>query len=121
MRKQQAGVTFIGWLVLLIPVAILGYAAIRLIPIYLTHMKVASTIKQAAEESRTEASVSPAAVRASIARRLDIVGVEYPTLDEIRVARDGDEWVIHASYERVAPMFGAIQLLVTFDQRVVIQ
>jgi hypothetical protein len=84
-------------------------------------MKVTSTIKQAAEESRTESTVSPAAVRASIARRLNIEGVEYPTLEDIRVARDGDEWVIDATYEQVAPMFGAIQLLVSFDQRVVIQ
>jgi hypothetical protein len=121
MRKAQAGVTFIGWLVLLIPVAIMGYAAIRLIPIYLNQMKVASAVKQAADEARTESTVSPAAVRAPIARRLDIESVQYPDMDHIRVARDGEEWIIETTYDQVVPLFGNIRLLVEFDQLVVIQ
>src|SRR5690606_22634165 len=121
MHKRQAGITFIGWLVLLIPVAIVVYMAIRLVPVYLNHMKVTSAVKQAADESSGEAVVSPAAVRNSISRRLDIEGVSSPTMDQFRVARDGDEWVIEVSYETVEPLFGDISLLVTFDKRVVIQ
>lgn len=121
MRARQAGITFIGWLVLLLPAAIVVYSAIRLTPIYLNHMKVANAVKQAADESRGETTVSPAAVRASISRRFDIESINHPTMDDIRVARDGNEWVIEANYERTAPLFAGIQLLVTFDQRVVIQ
>ena len=73
----------------------------------------------AAEESAPV--VSPSAVRNSISRRLDIEGVSFPTMDQFRVARDGDEWVIEVSYEKVEPLFGDISLLVTFDKRVVIQ
>jgi hypothetical protein len=120
MRTKQAGITFIGWIVLLVPVAIVVYSAIRLIPIYLNHMKVASTIEQVAQEARGE-SVSPVAVRAAISRRFDIESVNHPTMDDIRVAREGEGWVIQATYERTAPLFGGIDLLVTFDKRVVIQ
>ena len=42
-------------------------------------------------------------------------------MDQFHVARDGDEWVIEVSYEKVEPLFGDISLLVTFDKRVVIQ
>jgi hypothetical protein len=65
--------------------------------------------------------VSPTEVRRSIASRLDIEGVQYPDMDNIRVARDGDEWIIETTYDRAVPLFGNIQLLVTFDQLVVIQ
>ncbi len=41
MRHTQRGVTFLGWLILLIPVAIVVYAGIRLTPIYLNYMRVA--------------------------------------------------------------------------------
>ena len=41
MRQRQRGITFIGWIVLLIPVAIVGYALIRVAPVYLNYMKVA--------------------------------------------------------------------------------
>lgn len=121
MLKRQAGVTFIGWIVLLIPVAIVLYMAIRVVPIYLNHMKVASAMSQAADESRGETNVSPQAVRRSIERRLDIEGVAYPTMQDITVARDGDNWVIEVAYDQVAPLFGDINLLVAFDKRVVVQ
>jgi hypothetical protein len=121
MHKRQAGITFIGWLVLLVPVAIVVYGAIRLLPVYMNHFKVSKVVEQAADESSGEPSVNAAEVRRSIQRRLDIEGVEFPTLDEIKVARDGDQWAIEVDYERVAPLFGAINLLVVFNKRVVIQ
>ncbi len=121
MHKRQAGITFIGWLVLLIPVAIVAYMAIRLIPIYLNHMKVSSAVEQAADEARAETTVSPGMVRTSLARRFDIEGISHPGADEIRVLREGDQWVIEVAYEDVAPLFGPIDLLVSFDRRVLIQ
>jgi hypothetical protein len=45
----------------------------------------------------------------------------HPTLDDISVTREGEGWVIEASYERITPLFGGIDLLVTFDKRVSIQ
>jgi hypothetical protein len=106
--------------VLLIPVAIVVYAAIRLIPIYLNHMKVASTLEQVAQEASGD-TVSPAAIKSAISRRFDIESVMHPTLDDVTVTREGEGWVIQASYERAAPLFGGIDLLVTFDKRVPIQ
>jgi hypothetical protein len=120
MRRKQAGVTFIGWVVLLIPMALLVYVAIRLIPIYLNHMKVVSTVEQVAAETRID-GMNPVAVRMAIERRFDIESIMDPTMENVRVARDGDGWIIEVGYERVAPMFGGVDLLVTFDKRVAIQ
>ncbi len=50
MHARQKGITFIGWLILLVPVAIVGYAGIRLAPMYLNYMKVAKAMKQIAAE-----------------------------------------------------------------------
>jgi len=46
MRHRQRGITFIGWIVLLIPVASVGYAGIRVVPVYLNYMKVAKALEQ---------------------------------------------------------------------------
>ncbi len=46
MRNRQVGVTAIGWLFLLTPVAIVVYAGIRLAPVYLNYMKVAKAKDQ---------------------------------------------------------------------------
>jgi hypothetical protein len=100
--------------------AIVLYAAIRVIPIYLNHMKVASAVEQVAAETDA-AGVNPAAVRAAISRRFDIESVYEPTMDAISVRREGDGWVIEASYERTAPLFGGIVLLVAFNKSETIQ
>jgi hypothetical protein len=46
MRNRQLGVTAIGWLFLLTPLAIVVYAGIRLAPVYLNYMKVAKAMDQ---------------------------------------------------------------------------
>ena len=121
MRRQQAGITFIGWIVLLIPIAIVVYAGIRLVPIYLNHMKVAKSVEQIADESGGGSAVNVGEVRRAIARRFDVEGISFPEPEDINVTREGEEWVIEAQYERVAPLFGGIQLLVAFDKRAAIQ
>ncbi len=121
MRRQQAGITFIGWIVLLVPVAIVVYAGIRLVPIYLNHMKVAKSVEQVADESGGGTTVNAGEVRRAIARRFDVEGIEFPEPSDVQVTREGEGWVIEASYERVAPLFGSIQLLVSFDKRVPIR
>ena len=53
MRHSQRGITLIGWLVLLVPIAIVVYAGIRLAPIYLNYMRVAKALSQTASEAKT--------------------------------------------------------------------
>ena len=44
MRKQR-GVTMIGWIFLLVPVAVVLYAGIRVVPEYLNYYKVVTALK----------------------------------------------------------------------------
>ncbi len=118
MRARQRGITFIGWVFLLIPLAIVGYAAIRVIPIYLNYMKVSRALDQVASESKGDEAVSVQAVRSALGRRLDIDSVTYPTAQQISIAREGKTVVAEARYEDVAPLFGNVSILLRFDKRV---
>ena len=118
MRHRQRGVTFIGWIVLLLPLAVIGYAGIRLAPVYLNYMKVARTLEQTASNFENEQSVNAQQLRSAVEKRLDIEMVNYPTVRDIGIRRDGQVWVLEAAYEDVAPLFWNISLLVTFDRRV---
>jgi hypothetical protein len=118
MRNRQRGVTFIGWLVLLTPLVVLGYAALRLTPVYLNYMKVARAMEQTADEFQTEQSVTAQQLRNSIDKRLDVESVSYPSVRDIVIRRDGQAWVMQAAYEDVAPLFSNVSLLVTFDRKV---
>jgi Domain of unknown function (DUF4845) len=117
MRNRQRGVTAIGWLVLLTPFAIVLYAGIRLAPVYLNYMKVVRAIDQAASNAKSGAGAGDAtAIRTAIDRHFEIDMVEYPTIKDIQVRREGGAWVIEAKYEDEAPLLANVSLHVTFDK-----
>ena len=115
MRNRQQGVTAIGWLVLLTPFVIVGYAGIRLAPLYLNYMKVVRAIDNAASTAKGGAG-DATAIRTAIDRHFEVDMVDYPTIKDIQVRREGGAWVIEAKYDDEAPMFGNVSLHVTFDK-----
>jgi len=115
MRKRQRGVTFLGWVFLLTPVAIVVYAGIRLTPVYLNYMKVVRAVEGAAVDVKG-GKTDPTSIRNSIDRHFEIDMVEYPTAKDISITRDGGEWVVEAAYDDEAPLFANISLHVTFDK-----
>ena len=116
MRKKEKGVTAIGWVFLLTPLAILAYAGIRLTPVYLNYMKVVRAMQQAAADNRNASDAQP--IRTAIDRHFEIDMVEFPTIKDITVKRDGGGWLIEAAYDDEVPLFGNVSLRVTFDKKV---
>ncbi|MGC1459740.1 MAG: DUF4845 domain-containing protein [Steroidobacteraceae bacterium] len=118
MIRRQRGVTFIGWLILLIPVAVLGYMGIRLVPIYLNYMRVAHSVEQTAIEMKSDdvATLTPLLIRATLAKHFDIESISFPDIKDVSVTRDGTGWTIEAKFEDSAPLFGNISMVVDFDK-----
>jgi Domain of unknown function (DUF4845) len=116
MRRKQRGVTFLGWVILLIPVAIVGYAAIRLTPIYLNYSRVARSISQVAEEAKGDGSATLQSITSAIGRRFDIESIEFPDTKDIAIRREGKSWVIECKYEETVPLMANVGLLVTFQK-----
>jgi hypothetical protein len=114
MRSKQRGITMIGWLFLLIPIAILGYAGIRLAPIYLNYMKVTRSIEQTATQLKDDDSVTAQSIRNTLEKHFDIESVDYPTVKDVQIRREGQSWLIEAAYEDVAPLFSNLSLLLKF-------
>ena len=118
MRRQR-GVTLIGWLILLIPFALVVYAGIRLLPVYLNYLDVAHTLDQVASEYRSGGgAVSADQIRTSIAKHFEIDEVSYPTVQDITISRNGDRWRLEAAYDDYAPLFASLSLQVQFDKTV---
>jgi hypothetical protein len=118
MFRRQRGVTFIGWLFLLIPVAILGYVAIRLVPIYLNYMRVAQSVQQTATDMKADdaATLTPQLIRSTLGKHFDIESITFPDVKDVTVTRDGTGWTIEAKFEDTAPLFGNMSLVVDFDK-----
>jgi Domain of unknown function (DUF4845) len=115
MLTRQRGVTAIGWLVLLIPVAIVVYAGIRLLPLYLNYMNVSRTLSALTDEYR-DGGATPDTIRNSIAKHFEIDEVSYPKVGDIEITRDGSGWQVEAAYYDDTPLFAHITLQVKFDK-----
>lgn len=123
MRHRERGVTFLGWLVLLMPVALVVYAGIRLTPIYLEYMKIARTLEQVQDEFKDE-QVDMQRVRLAIEKRFDVEGVTVISARDataIKILREGSGFKIQAIYADSAPYISNILLLVEFDKVVTVE
>ncbi|MBV8144855.1 MAG: DUF4845 domain-containing protein [Gammaproteobacteria bacterium] len=116
MRDRQKGVTAIGWLFLLTPLAIVIYAGIRVAPLYLNYMKVVKAMEGAVTE--VKGGASPQSIRTAIDKHFEIDMVEYPTTKDMQITKEGAAWVVETKYDDDAPLFGNVSLHITFDKRV---
>ena len=115
MRNRQLGVTFIGWLFLLTPLAIVVYAGIRLTPLYLNYMKVAKAMDQVGGELKA-GGANPTTIRNTLDRHFEIDMVDYPTTKDMKITRDGGVWLVESQYDDEAPLFANLSLRVSFDK-----
>ena len=120
MRKQR-GVTAIGWVFLLIPMALTLYAGIRVGPVYLNYWRIVDAMKKTAVEMKSDETVSAMAIRNSLAKRFDIGYVDKIDVKDIEVKKGEDGWQMTAGYDGVAPLFANITIVIAFDKTVVIK
>src|ERR1041384_574285 len=116
MKRTQRGVTMIGWIILLIPVAIVGYMGIRLIPVYLNYTKIARSMEQVAQESRS--SDTQQNIFFALDKRLDIEQVDFPGAKDFVIRRDGPSWVVEIEYEDGAPLLSNVSVVAKFKKSV---
>jgi hypothetical protein len=117
MRNRQRGITFIGWLFLLTPMAIVIYAGIRIAPIYLNYMKVAKALNQVATEYRG-GGANLAGIKQNLDRHFEIDMINYPDWKDIKVSHEDGGWTVEAAYDDDAPLFQNISLHMSFDKKV---
>jgi hypothetical protein len=105
-----------GWVLLLLPFVIVGYELARLTPVYLNYVKVARSLDAVAAEYHD--GDDPESLTRSIAKHFQSESVLYPQAKDIRISRDGTQWVVQASYDDQAPLIGNVAVLVSFEKTV---
>ncbi len=120
MRKYQRGVTMLGWLFLLTPLAIVGYAGVRLVPIYLNYMNVEKALTQVATEVPGNSATTEPIVR-SLYNHFDVSGVTFPDPKDVKITRADGVWTMQLTYDDQAPLFANLFLLVSFDKTVTLK
>jgi hypothetical protein len=120
MRKQR-GVTAIGWIFLLSPMALTIYAGIRVTPVYLNYWRVVEAMNKTAAELKTEETLSPQAIRSALAKRFDVGYVAGMTENDIQIRKGDTGWEMTCEYEGEAPLISNVSFVMKFNKTVVIK
>jgi hypothetical protein len=119
MMRRQRGVTMIGWIFLLIPMAIVLYAGVRLAPIYLNYYKVVEAMKMTASQLKSDDTLSPVAIRTALEKRFDVGYIDQPSVNDVVVRKnESGNWEMEVDYEGLAPLFANAAVLVQFKKAV---
>jgi hypothetical protein len=113
---RQRNLRIARWVLLLLPFVIVGYEIARLTPVYLNYIKVARSLDAVAAEYHD--GDDPESLTRSIAKHFESESVLYPQAKDIRISRDGSQWVVEASYDDQAPLVGNVAVLVSFEKTV---
>lgn len=121
MRSRQTGLTFLGLLLLILVVGTWVYAGIRLAPIYLEYMKVASSLDKVQDEFNANPGTTEYMIRTALDKHFDVEYVNVITQKDIVIKREGNVYRVTASYEETAPFAFNVYFLVAFDRTVEVQ
>ena len=120
LRRNQRGMTFVGMLCILALVGMIGYAGLRLVPLYLNYMKVARSMDVTAAEFKGE-NPDQAGIRRSLEKHWQIEDISGVEAKEVEIVKDDNGLSLHVAYDDAAPYIQNVSLAVHFDKTVKVQ
>jgi len=118
-RAEQKGMTYLGILLLMVVIAICAIVVIKILPVYLEHFKVTSSLKSFVEDTKGNPAMPPTEIKKLLLRRFDVNDVSHVTKDDIQISKENGKTVISIPYEARVTLFLNLDLVARFpDNRV---
>lgn len=114
---RQRGMTTLGMLILVAFVGLFVFAGIRLVPVYLEHMKIVSVLDGVKDEFQGQGPSRQDLMR-SLSRRFDIESINIISERDLSIKKVADGYVIEAKYENRTPFISNISFAVSFNKTV---
>jgi hypothetical protein len=113
-HRKQHGITLIGFLMILMVAGFFAFLVMRLFPVYSEYYSVRQAMKAVAAEPGI-ATKTPEQVKESLDRRFNISYVNTPKRNNVRVTRQGGNYLLNVKYERRGPLLYNLEYIATFD------
>lgn len=117
-QKQTSGMTFLGFLILLVVLGFFAFIIMRLFPPYAEHYSVRQAMQEIADEPGI-AQKTPDQIKNAMERKLF---VNYVNLDKdlMKLERGDRGYTFTIKYESRGDVIGNLDYVVTFDNTVVL-
>jgi hypothetical protein len=120
MKSKQAGITLIGFLVVLAVVAFFGYMAMKLVPAYTEFMGVSKAMTQVSTEGADGKSLDE--IRRDLMFKMGFQYVDDATIQPQDITIDRSNGAqLHVAYDKQVPFIYNIDFLLHFEKSVPLQ
>ncbi len=114
-RGKQAGLSLLGWLLVVLAIGSVATLGIRLIPHYIEYRAIISVVKALPAERVHSMAVSE--IRENLQRRFTVNNIhDRAVRDVIQIERARGGTVLTVSYQVQEPLFGNVDLLISFHE-----
>lgn len=114
MRNKQQGMTAIGFVIMAVIVALIGFAGLKLTPVYLEHMKIVSTLNDVKEQLDGQ-NPSIQEIRSSINKRLVIEMVTTVKARDFKIKKTEAGYDVRIQYENRTQYVANLYLVAVFN------
>ena len=118
--NQQDGLTAVSILLIILMIGGAVFVAFQLIPVYIEHFGVVSSLKSLEQEPGLH-SKSQIEIQTMLRKRLEINDVKRVSKEDIEIKRQQNDTNIRIAYEVQVPFVSNISLLVAFDNSVTLR
>jgi hypothetical protein len=115
-RHSQAGITALGFLILALLVGVVGFAVIKVTPIYIKNMRM-DTILEDVQKDLSGDGPTPQTIRYELSRRFSVEDVKL-SIDALKITQTKNGYTLHVQYDDRASYIANMYLLVAYDKQV---
>jgi hypothetical protein len=115
-RHSQAGITALGFLILALLVGVVGFAVIKVVPMYIKNMRM-NTILEDVQRDLSGNSPTPQSIRYELAKRFSIEDVNLNE-DALKITQTRNGYTLSVQYDERASYIANVFLVVAYDKQV---
>jgi hypothetical protein len=118
--QSQAGLTFFGLILILIPVGLGIYILLKAAPVYIEAYSVGDVVSSMRKEFDLKEK-SKDEIANMIRKRFDVNDIRSVEKEDVKIIKTPNEVSISVDYEVKVPLFGNIALALTFHKAALIR
>jgi len=119
--KNQAGLTTIGLILILIPVGLAVYIILRVAPVYIEALSVGDVVNSLKKEMDLKEK-SPEEIKTMIKKRLEVNNISSVDIkDDVKIHKTVNAVTVTIDYETRVPLFWNVALAFSFHKSAVMR
>ena len=115
-RHSQAGITALGFLILALLVGVVGFAVMKVTPMYIKNMRM-DTILDDVQKELSGGSPTPQMIRNELWRRFSVEDLNLDN-DSLKITQTKNGYTLHVQYDDRASYVANMYLVVAYDKQV---